>query len=114
MRTHPNEIPSWTRRDFVRAGLVTASVATLGACARPGTWPAAAAADAASDLDNLARRVRGRLLRGSSPGYNEARKVWNLAYDLRPLPEADLVHQGVGGDMIGQPEFVLTPDALGL
>ncbi|HEY7567732.1 MAG TPA: FAD-binding oxidoreductase [Gemmatimonadaceae bacterium] len=85
MREHPTEIASWNRRDFVRAGLVAAGVATLGACARPGTWTAAAAADPASDLDNLTRGVRGRLLRGSSTGYDEARKVWNLAYDRRPL-----------------------------
>jgi FAD/FMN-containing dehydrogenase len=85
MRTHPNEIPSWTRRDFVRTGLVAAGAATLGACARQGTWPAAVSGDPAADLDSLPRGVRGRLLRESSPGYNEARKVWNLAYDRRPL-----------------------------
>src|SRR5262249_33272727 len=37
------------------------------------------------DLEDLARSVHGRLLRGSSPGYDEARRVWNLAYDRRPL-----------------------------
>ena len=79
------DIPAWTRRDFVRAGLATAGVAALGACAHRSVPPAFTAADPASDLDDLARRVRGRLLRGSSPGYDEARKVWNLAYDRRPL-----------------------------
>lgn len=46
---------------------------------------AVAAAQSASGLDELSRNVRGRLLRAGSPGYDEARKVWNLAYDRRPL-----------------------------
>lgn len=70
----------WTRRDFVR---VTGSAIALGACAHRGI--AFAAADPVSDLDDLVRNVRGRLLRESSPGYDEARKVWNLAYDRHPL-----------------------------
>lgn len=72
---------AWTRRDFMRA---TGGALALGAFAHPSTLPAFAA-DSASDLDDLARSVRGRLLRGRSPGYDEARKVWNLAYDRRPL-----------------------------
>src|SRR5262249_57775932 len=72
--------PGGPRREFVRAGFVTAGAAVLGAYT-----PAFAIADPASSLDDLARRVRGRLLRGSSPGYDEARKVWNLAYDRRPI-----------------------------
>jgi hypothetical protein len=72
-------LPAWTRRDFVRAGLVAGGAATLGVSAHPGLPPAVAAADPASDLDSLARGVHGRLLRESSPGYDEARKVWNLA-----------------------------------
>jgi FAD/FMN-containing dehydrogenase len=47
--------------------------------------PAFAAADPISNLDALAGSIRGRVLRGSSPGYDEARKVWNRAYDRRPL-----------------------------
>jgi FAD/FMN-containing dehydrogenase len=85
MSIHKADRPSWTRRDFVRAGLVTAGGVALGAYAHPGVPPAYAAADPASELDDLARRVKGRLLRGSSPGYDEARKVWNLACDRRPL-----------------------------
>ena len=69
--------PAWTRREFVHAGLITAAAV--------GMLPALAVVDPASDLDDLARRVRGRLLRASSPGYDEARRVWNLAYDRRPL-----------------------------
>jgi FAD/FMN-containing dehydrogenase len=69
--------PAWTRREFVHAGLITASAI--------GILPACAALDRVSDLNNLARSVRGRFLVGSSPGYDDARKVWNLAYDRRPL-----------------------------
>jgi FAD/FMN-containing dehydrogenase len=68
-------LTSWTRRDFVRAGLVTASTVALGG----------AQTARASDLDELARKVRGRFLRDGSPGYDVARKVWNRAYDRRPL-----------------------------
>ena len=68
---------SWTRRDFVYAGLATAGAM--------GRLPAVAADNPVSSLDDLARVVRGRMLRGNSPGYDEARKVWNLAYDRHPL-----------------------------
>lgn len=74
--------PAWTRRDFVCA---TGGVVALGAYAHRGLLPAFAATDPGSNLDDLARSVRGRLLRGSAPGYDEARRVWNLAYDRRPL-----------------------------
>ena len=73
---------AWTRRDFMRA---TGGALALGAFAHPSTLPAFAAADSVSNLDDLARSVRGRLLRERSLGYDEARKVWNLAYDRRPL-----------------------------
>ena len=74
------DCPAWSRRDFVRAGL-----ATGGGVALAYAHAAFAAADPVPNLDDLARSVRGRLLRGSSPGYDEARRVWNLAYDRRPL-----------------------------
>ncbi len=76
---------AWTRRDFVRAGLAAGGVVAAGASVYRGTLPAFAAADSAAAFDDLARSVRGRLLRASSPGYDEARRVWNLAYDRRPL-----------------------------
>jgi FAD/FMN-containing dehydrogenase len=85
MSIHKSDSQTWTRRDFVRAGLFAAGAVALGACANRRMEPAFAGADPASDLDNLARSVRGRFLRGSSPGYDEARKVWNQAYDRRPL-----------------------------
>ncbi len=69
------DLPAWTRRDFVHAGFVTASTFALSG----------AQTARASDLDELARRVRGRFLRDGSPGYDVARKVWNRAYDHRPL-----------------------------
>src|SRR3954466_3767382 len=68
---------AWTRREFVYGGLATAGAM--------GRLPALAADDPVSNLDDLARVVRGRMLRGNSPGYDEARKVWNLAYDRHPL-----------------------------
>jgi hypothetical protein len=47
--------------------------------------PAFAAVDPVSNLDDLAHSVHGRLLLESSPGYDEARRVWNLACDRRRL-----------------------------
>jgi FAD/FMN-containing dehydrogenase len=85
MTTRRNEIPSWTRRDFVRGGIATAGALALGACGRTGTPRAPLATGTAADLDDLARHIRGRFLRDGSPLYDEARKVWNLAYDRRPL-----------------------------
>ena len=85
MSIHKSDSQTWTRRDFVRAGLFAAGAVALGACANRRMEPAFTGADPASDLDNLARSVRGRFLRGSSPGFDEARRVWNLAYDRRPL-----------------------------
>jgi FAD/FMN-containing dehydrogenase len=85
MTTRRNEIPSWTRRDFVRGGIATAGALVLGACGRTGTPRAPLATGTAADLDDLARHIRGRFLRDGSPLYDEARKVWNLAYDRRPL-----------------------------
>ena len=83
-----SEIPGWTRRDFVRAGVAAAGAAALGACSRhgaPRTWPEA---PAPADLDELARTLRGRFLRDGSPLYDEARRVWNLDYDRRPIAMA--------------------------
>jgi FAD/FMN-containing dehydrogenase len=73
--------PAWTRRDFVSAAW---GVVAVGTYAREGI-PPTFAADRVSNLDDLARNLRGQLLRASSPGYDEARRVWNLAYDHRPL-----------------------------
>lgn len=60
---------TWTRRGFVRAGLVTSGAAALGARAHWHLLRAAAAAESASGLDELSRSVRGRFLRAGSPGY---------------------------------------------
>ena len=68
-----------SRRDFVRAGLATGAAVAVGAYALRGMPRAIAAADPVSNLDDLARSVRGRLLRASSPGYDETRRVRNLA-----------------------------------
>lgn len=80
--------PAWTRRDFIRSGVAAAGALAVGACARVGAPTTSQSAGAAADLDALARRVRGRLLRDGSPLYDDARKVWNLAYDRRPLAMA--------------------------
>lgn len=82
MSIHKADRRAWTRRDFVRS---TATAVALGAAARQAVLSAFAAADPTSNLDDLALSVRGRLLRENSPGYDEARRVWNLAYDRRPL-----------------------------
>jgi FAD/FMN-containing dehydrogenase len=88
MRTHSNEAPIWTRRDFIHAGIATAGTVALSACVRNGTPGASVATGPAPDLDDLARRIRGRFLQDGSPLFDEARKVWNLAYDRRPLAMA--------------------------
>jgi FAD/FMN-containing dehydrogenase len=85
MPVHRSDISAWTRRDFIRSGIATAGAVALGACARTGASHASMSNGTAADLDTLARSVRGRLLRDGSPLYDEARKVWNLAYDRRPL-----------------------------
>jgi FAD/FMN-containing dehydrogenase len=59
-----------------------------GACRHDATLRGAPAIEPAAGLDDLARAIRGRLLRSSSSGYDDARKVWNLAYDRRPLAMA--------------------------
>jgi FAD/FMN-containing dehydrogenase len=78
----------WTRRDFTRAGITTAGAALLGACSRTGPQSARVATPTAADLDELARKIHGRFLRDGSPLFDEARKVWNLDYDRRPLAMA--------------------------
>ena len=77
MSTRKSVRPAWTRRDFARSLLATA----LGAHA----LRVCAATDPAAKLDELARSIHGQLLRSSSPGYDEVRRVWNLAYDRRPF-----------------------------
>lgn len=79
------EQPNWTRRDFVQAGLAAAGVVALGARAHAGMPRGSAATGLGADLDDLAQRMHGRILRDGSPGYDGARKVWNLAYDRHPL-----------------------------
>lgn len=88
MNTQRSAILAWTRRDFVRAGIASAGTLALGACARNAAPRGSVATAPAADLDDLSRRIRGRLLRDGSPLFDEARKVWNLAYDRRPLAMA--------------------------
>jgi FAD/FMN-containing dehydrogenase len=85
MPAHDEDFAAWTRRDFIRSGVIAASAASLVGCVGRGTPRASVDTGAAGDLDTLERQVRGRLLRDGSPLYDDARRVWNLAYDRRPL-----------------------------
>jgi FAD/FMN-containing dehydrogenase len=71
--------PGWSRRGIMQAGL--AAAAGLGT-------PARAADAGADDLAGLAQALRGRFLTSDAPGYDAARRVWNQAYDRRPLAMA--------------------------
>ena len=88
MSAHRSHLSAWTRRDFICTGIATAGAVALGACARTGAPRASVSTGSAADLDELARRIRGRFLRDGSPLYEDARRVWNLAYDRRPLAMA--------------------------
>lgn len=79
---------AWTRRDFVRGGIAAAGAVALGAYASCDAATATRATGATAGLDQLAASIRGRFLRDGSPLYDEARKVWNQAYDRRPLAMA--------------------------
>jgi FAD/FMN-containing dehydrogenase len=70
---------AWSRRTLLQAGLATAA----GMAA-----PALAVDATAGDLAGLSRQVRGRFLTSDAPGYDDARRVWNKAYDRRPLAMA--------------------------
>jgi len=88
MTAHRGHLSAWTRRDFIRNGIATAGAIAWGACAHTGAPPALVSSGSAAELDELARRVHGRFLREGSPLYEDARRVWNLAYDRRPLATA--------------------------
>ena len=82
------DFSDWTRRDFIRTGIATAGAVALGACARTGARGLSGSTRSTADLDTLSRQIRGRFLREGSPLYDDARRVWNLAYDRRPLAMA--------------------------
>ncbi len=88
MSIERSELPGWTRRRFVGAGLATAGAVMLGTRAPGVQARGAAAGGLGADLDDLARKFNGRLLRPGSPLYDEARGVWNKAYDRHPLAMA--------------------------
>ncbi|MBI3791263.1 MAG: FAD-binding oxidoreductase [Gemmatimonadetes bacterium] len=88
MAAEPDAFSDWTRRAFIRTGVAAAGAVALGACARGSAPSHLDANGVAADLDGLARQVRGRFLREGSPLYDDARRVWNLAYDRRPLAMA--------------------------
>jgi hypothetical protein len=88
MSIERSKLPGWTRRRFVGAGLATAGAVMLGTRAPGVQARGAAAGELGADLDDLARKFNGRLLRPGSPLYDEARGVWNKAYDRHPLAMA--------------------------
>src|SRR4051812_12743014 len=88
MTLHPDALPGWSRRDLIRAGIATAGSVALSACVSDGRRTASLPSGSAADLDALAGKIRGRFLRDGPPLFDEARKVWNLAYDRRPLAMA--------------------------
>ena len=79
MIRHERHTGGWTRRNLLQAGL--AAAAGIGA-------PALAGDAAAGDLVGLSKQLRGRFLTSAAPGYDDARQVWNQAYDRRPLAMA--------------------------
>ena len=80
--------PGWTRRDAVSGGFATAGAVILGGRARSDTQRGSSATGSLANLDDLGQRIRGRFLSRGSRGYDDARKVWNLAYDRHPLAMA--------------------------
>ena len=83
MTTHKNDARGWTRRKALTGGVASGGALALALGAR-----ARAASGVAGDLGGLARSVHGRFLTRGASGYDDARKVWNLAYDRRPLAMA--------------------------
>jgi FAD/FMN-containing dehydrogenase len=88
MTTRRTDLAGWTRRDLVRAGIAAASVVMLAPCAYSETQRKSSKTGLVADLDDLGQTIRGRFLRNGSRGYDDARKVWNLAYDRHPLAMA--------------------------
>ncbi len=78
----------WTRRDAFTAGLASAGSLALGSRAFAGAPSSSPAAGPVGDLGNLSHKLHGRFLTSASRGYDDARKVWNQAYDRRPLAMA--------------------------
>lgn len=88
MSAHRTETSVCTRREFIRSGVATAGAVALASCAGTGAWRTPTSSGSVAGLDTLGRSIRGRLIRDGSPLYEDARKVWNLAYDRRPLAMA--------------------------
>ncbi len=68
------------RRGFI------AAAATLGLA----TWVGGASTARASDLDGLRSAIRGRVLLPGDPGFDIARKPWNLTVDQSVLAVAEV------------------------
>ena len=88
MTNRRTDLLSWTRRDLVSAGIAAAGAVMMGARAQSEAQRKSSATGLVVELDDLGQRIRGRFITRGSPGYDDARKVWNLAYDRRPLAMA--------------------------
>jgi len=71
-----------TRRQIIAASFATVGAFELGSRAQAAD---AVATGTVGDLGALARGIRGRVLTRATSDYDDARKVWNKAYDRRPL-----------------------------
>ena len=73
-----------SRRELLSMTLAIASGTTAVNCVRHR--PSRSAVPVGRDqLDRLARSFTSRVLHAGSPGYDEARRVWNRAVERRPL-----------------------------
>lgn len=88
MTTHHRDSRGMTRRDFVGVGLATAGAAALGVLGSTREARGSSASRSSGDLEALRSQLHGRLLVRRSPGYDDARRVWNKAYDRHPLAMA--------------------------
>ena len=86
--TRTSEIIGWTRRNAITAGLASAGFLAPGARAFAGALAGLSASGPISGLDDLAKGIHGRFLTSGARGYDDARKLWNQAYDRHPLAMA--------------------------
>src|SRR5215469_6003514 len=82
------EIIGLNRRTVIAGGIACAASLAIGGRALASAPSRLSATGSVGDLDGLARRIHGRFLTNGSRGYDDARKVWNQAYDRRPLAMA--------------------------
>jgi FAD/FMN-containing dehydrogenase len=95
-----------TRRRFLAEGLAVGAAVGLGAC---GGSSKSATGRPHGELARLAGRLQGRVVVPGSPGYNDARRVFNARYDrVRP---AAIVEAASAEDVARTLAFVRETDA---